>query len=144
MREVMSKNCHIAYSGRCGRSGFTFAEVLAAMLFMAIVVPVTIRGVSLANRMGIMAERKRVASELASLKLNDFIVNDTWREGNQEGDFLDTGDPSLSQYRWTLEITPWTDDVMRLVVVKVFYTVQNVEYSVGLGTLAVAEETTTS
>ena len=140
----MSKNFHIARSERRGRRGFTFPEILAAMLFMAIVIPVTIRGVSLANRMGVMAERKRVAAELASLKLNDFIVNDTWREGNQEGNYADTGDASLSQYRWTLEITPWTDDVMRLIVVKVFYKVQNVEYSVSVGTLAVAEESTQS
>jgi type II secretory pathway pseudopilin PulG len=134
----------MACSERCGGRGFTFAEILAAMLFMAIVIPVTVRGVSLANRMGVMAERKRVATELASLKLNEVFLDDSWREGNKEGNFDDTGDASLSQYRWTLEITPWTDDVMRLIVVKVFYKVQNVEYSVSLGTLAIAEESSQS
>lgn len=134
----------MACSERCGRRGFTFAEILAAMLFMAIVIPVTVRGVSLANRMGVMAERKRVAAELASLKLNEVFLDDSWREGNKEGNYDDTDDAALSQYRWTLEITPWTDDVMRLIVVKVFYKVQNVEYSVNLGTLAVAEESSQS
>jgi len=140
----MSKTFHMACSERCSRRGFTFAEVLAAMLFMAIVIPVTVRGVSLANRMGVMAERKRIAAELASLKMNEVFLDDSWREGNKEGNFDDTGDAALSQYRWTLEITPWTDDVMRLIVVKVFYKVQNVEYSVSLGTLAVAEESSQS
>ena len=140
----MSKTFHMARSERCGRRGFTFPEVLAAMLFMAIVIPVTVRGVSLANRMGVMAERKRVAAELASLKLNEVFLDDSWREGNKEGNYDDTGDAALSQYRWTLEITPWTDDVMRLIVVKVFYKVQNVEYSVSLGTIAVAEESSQS
>ena len=140
----MSKTFHMACSERCGRRGFTFVEILAAMLFMAIVIPVTIRGISLANRMGVVAERKRIAAELASLKLNEVFLDDSWRDGNKEGNFDDTGDISLSQYRWTLEITPWTDDVMRLIVVKVFYKVQNVEYSVSLGTIAVAEESTTS
>lgn len=140
----MSKTFHMACSERCGRRGFTFAEILAAMLFMAIVIPVTIRGVSLANRMGVVAERKRIAAELASLKLNEVFLDDSWRDGSKEGNYDDTGDVSLSQYRWTLEITPWTDDVMRLIVVKVFYKVQNVEYSVSLGTIAVAEESSQS
>jgi len=138
----MIKIFPIAPSEKPGRRAFTFAEILAAMLFMAIIIPVTLRGVALANRMGVVSERKRIAAELASLKLNEFIVNDTWREGNQNGNFADAGDESLSPYRWTLEITPWMDDVMRLVSVKVFYKAQNVEYSVSLGTLAVAEENT--
>lgn len=129
---------------RRNRRAFTFAEILAAMLFMAIVIPVTVRGISFANRMGVMAERKRVAQVLAGKKLNEFILDDSWREGNQSGDFTDSesGDDSLSQYTWTLETTPWTDDDMRLVVVKVFYKVQEVEHSVSIGTLIVEEEST--
>lgn len=129
---------------RRNRRAFTFAEILAAMLFMAIVIPVTVRGISFANRMGVMAERKRAAQVLAGKKLNEFILDESWREGSQSGDFTDSesGNDSLSQYTWTLETTPWTDDDMRLVVVKVFYKVQEVEHSVSIGTLAVEEEST--
>ncbi|HOE63750.1 MAG TPA: type II secretion system protein [Candidatus Sumerlaeota bacterium] len=118
---------------------FTFAEILAAMLFMAIVIPVTVRGISFANRLGVLAERKRTAQVLAEKKLNELILDESWREGNQSGEFADSTEEAdaRSQYTWTLETSPWTDDDMRLVIVNVFYKVQETEHSASVATLAV-------
>ena len=67
--------------------GFTLVETLAAMLFMAIVIPVAVRGVMLANRAGVVAERTRVAAQLADTLLTETVVTESWRYGAQEGDF---------------------------------------------------------
>ena len=64
------------------KRGFTLAETLAAMLFMAIVIPVAVRGVMLANRAGVVAERKRVAAELADRLLVETIVTQQWMDGS--------------------------------------------------------------
>jgi len=120
------------------KRGFTLAETLAAMLFMAIVIPVAVRGVMLANRAGVVAERKRVAAELADRLLVETIVTQQWMDGSQEGDFGD----ELPGYRWVLEDEAWDEDTMREISVRVLFTVQGTEYDVSLSTLVAEDEVT--
>ena len=123
--------------------GFTFVEILAAMLFMAIVIPVTIQGITIANRAGVVAERSRTAAHLADSKLTDIILTGSWRDGDQEGDFGEEWfDDNGPQYRWVLETQAWEEDAMRLVVLKVFYKVQEREYNLQLCTIVEEEEDT--
>jgi hypothetical protein len=115
------------------RSAFTFAEVLAAMAFMAIVVPVAMRGVQVANRAGVVAERKGVATRLAETKLQDLVVTGDWRTGVQQGQF----NGQWKDYRWRSLNELWSQDNMRLISVEVTYVVQNQDYTVLLGTLVI-------
>jgi len=116
--------------------GFTFAEVLAAMVFAAIVIPAAIHGLTIANRAGVAAERTRIAAQLAGNLLNEMIVTDEWRSSKQKGDFgLD-----WPGYRWVLTDEAWPVDAMRIVSITVFYMVQDREYSVCLRSLAEEEE----
>ncbi len=118
-------------------SGFTFAELLAAMLFVAIVVPVVVQGMTLANRSGIIAERKRIAGELADSLLTEWVVTEEWREGQRYGDFGE----SWPDYRWVLMDNEWEEDsAMRVLSVEVFYRAQGKDYSVVLTTLVQEEE----
>jgi len=110
-------------------------EVLAAMVFMAIVIPAAVRALTVANRAGVVADHKRVAAHLADSLLNELSVTGNWRNGNQTGDF-GTGWPG---YRWAVRSDSWEEDAMRVVSVDVFFEVQGMEYSVCLSTLA--EET---
>ena len=123
-------------TGRRGRRGFTLVETLAAMLFMAIVIPVAVRGVMLANRAGVVAERTRVASQLADTLLTETIVAELWRDGSQEGDF----EEEWPGYRWVLDTEAWDEDSMRVVWVEILFDVQDREYSVRLSTLAAEEQ----
>ncbi|MCX8036635.1 MAG: type II secretion system GspH family protein [Candidatus Sumerlaeia bacterium] len=121
--------------------GFTFAELLAAMVFIAIVIPVAVRAVTFANRAALLAERKRIAAELASRVLTEKVVTDEWRSGGErQGTFGD----NYPGYRWVLEDDTWSEDAMREVSVEVFFSVQGFEYSVRLTTLAPEEEQTAS
>lgn len=133
---MMNDRISIPVLTRCDSRGFTFVEILAAMLFMAIVIPVTIQGITIANRAGIVAERKRLAGELANRKLTEILLEDTWRDGDQEGDFEDLGEDQPLSYTWKLSTTAWEEDAMRLITLEVFYKVQEREYSVSLSTLA--------
>lgn len=112
--------------------GFSFAETLAAMLFMAIVVPVMVQGMTVANRVGIAAERQREAVELADRLLTELVLTDEWRDSERDGDFGE----DWPGYRWVLSDDTWEEDAMRVVSVQVFFKVQGRELSVELTTLA--------
>ena len=116
-------------------SGFTLAEVLAALLFMAIVVPVAMQGMHVAALAGTVGERKSEAVRVAQRILDDAIVMTNW-SATVQGDTLREG---IRQFRWTLRNEPWNIDlnqnVIRQLTVEVFFNAQEREYSVRLSTL---------
>ncbi len=113
-------------------AAFTFAEVLAALVFMAIVIPVAIEGMQIANRAGVAAQRKGVAIQLANKQLQEIIGLGTWRNNGQSGNFT----PYWKDYRWRFLNEPWKEDpLMRQLTLTVIYLVQNKEYEVRLSTL---------
>ena len=118
-------------------AGFTLAEVLAALLFMAIVIPVAVQGLRVASRAGTVAERKAVAARLADSKLNELIVTGQWQSSAQKG----TIQQGWQSYSWTLQSEPWSEDgTMRLVTVHVSVPVQGQDYDVHVSTLVDATQ----
>jgi len=105
--------------------------VLAALVVMAIVIPVAIEGMRIANRAGVVAQRKSVAVRLAENQLNDLIVTGNWQYAQRSGTFGE----DWPGYRWKLLNENWGQDVMRLISIEVTYEVQNREYSVLLSTV---------
>ena len=80
------------------RRGFTLAEVLVALLFLAIVLPVAMRGVSLSMAAASNSKHVREATALAEQKLQE-LTTITMPSGNQSGEFQDNPD-----YRWTCQV----------------------------------------
>jgi type II secretion system protein I len=119
---------------RWNRAGFTFAEVLAALVFMAIVIPVAMQGLQLASRAGIVAERKAMAVQLADRLLNETVITDNWRNTGQGGTLTQDG----KTFSWHLYNEAWLDNTMRLLSVEVTYQVQGREYIVRVSTLVKA------
>lgn len=117
--------------------GFTFVELLATMLFMAIVIPAAIQAISISNRAGNVANQKRIAAQLAEGLLNELIVTGNWRTAERQGDFGD----AMPGYRWTLSENSWEKDTMREITLSVFFLVQQEEYAVSLTTLVEDTET---
>jgi type II secretory pathway pseudopilin PulG len=111
---------------------FTLAEVLAALAFLAILIPVVVECLNIASRAGEVAQRKTEASRVAERILNENIVTTNWNQSAQNGTVQD-GD---KQYDWTLSNDPWNQDPIRQVTVEVKYMVQGKDYSVKLSTLA--------
>jgi len=114
-----------------GSCGFTFAEVLAAITFLGIVMPVAVRALTAADRLAVLAERKRVAAELGERKLNEIVIEEVWAFGESEGDFGE----QHPRYRWVLAEEDWQEDGLRLLSVEVFFPSQGREWSVRLSTL---------
>ena len=119
------------FAGNRRRAGFTLAEVLAALVFMAIVIPVAVQGLRVANLSGQVAERKSVAARVAERMLNELIVTQQWKESTQNG----TVQEANHEYRWQLRNEAWAKDTMREVSIDVTYTVQGQDYDVRLTTL---------
>ena len=118
-------------------AGFTLAEVLAALLFMAIVIPVAVQGLHIASRAGSVAERKAVGARLAERKLNELIVTSQWQSSAQKG----TIQEGLRSYSWNLQSEPWVEDgAMRLVSVHVSVPVRGQDYDVAVSTLVDATQ----
>lgn len=120
---------------RNSRHAFTLAEVLAALLFMAIVVPVAIDGLHIASLAGAVAQRKGQAARIAQQVLNESLVTTNWSQSLQTGSTIE----GQREFRWTLRNDPWTQDpnqnMMQQLSVEVEFTTQDRPYSVKLTTL---------
>jgi type II secretory pathway pseudopilin PulG len=114
---------------------FTLAEVLAALLFMAIVIPVAMEGLHIASLAGAVAQRKGEAMRVAQKVLNESLITTNWSQALQSGTTIQ----GQRQFRWTLRSDPWTQDtsqnVLRQLSVEVLFSAQNRDYSVKLTTL---------
>ena len=117
-------------------AAFTLAEVLAALLFMAIVIPAAIEGMHIASLAGTVAERKGEAARVAQRLLTESLVTTNWNQAVQSGTLTE----GRRQFRWTLHNDPWNQDpnqnVIRQLSVEVVFAAQNRDYSVRMSTLA--------
>lgn len=110
--------------------GFTLVEALAAMGFLAIVIPVAVRALQVASLAGQLALRKTEAARVADRVLGEMVATGQWNQSQQgtvrEGD---------REYRWRVQSQAWQDATLKLVTVEVTYLVQNQNFDLRLGTL---------
>ena len=121
-------------------AAFTLAEVLAAMLFLAIVIPAAVEAMHLASLAGEVAARKGAAVRVADRILNESLVTTNWTGGTQSGK---TSEGALD-FDWTLTVQAWPEDsALQVVTAEVKFTAQGKDYSVKLNTLAAQPGVTT-
>lgn len=133
--ESRRTRCHLTRSSKrktqnCG--AFTLAEVLAALLFLAIVIPTAIAALHVASLAGEVAARKGEAARVADRILNECLVTSNWNNGTQSG----TAEEGSDEFRWTLGSKSWPGGAMKLVTADVTFSAQGRDYSVDLNTLA--------
>jgi len=116
-------------------AAFTLAEVLAALVFMAIVIPVALDAMHIASRAGTVAARKGEAARVAQRLLAETLVTTNWNQSVQSGTLTE----GQRQFNWTMHNDPWTQDpsqnVIRQLTVEVKFAAQSQDYSVRLSTL---------
>ena len=123
-----SKNC----------AAFTLAEVLAALLFLAIVIPTAVEALKVASLAGEVATRKAAAARVADRVLNESLVTTNWSSGVQSGTITE----GILDFRWKLTSQSWPGDPaqaaqsIQLLTAEVTYSAQGKDYSVKLSTLA--------
>ena len=113
-------------------SAFTLAEVLAALVFMAIVIPVAVQALRIASLAGQVGERKTAAARLATRVINEILVTGQWKESSPGGTLLD----GPYEYRWHATSETWTENALRLISVQVQFDIQGQPYDITLATLA--------
>lgn len=121
--------------GRDPKAGFTFVEVLAAMLFLSIVVPAILTALTISNRASEMTDRGTTAGLLAENKLNEMLIGNAWQGASNTGGDCGAEFPG---YRWELTQEQWTGDTvaaMTQLKVEVFFKTQGTEHGVALTTL---------
>jgi general secretion pathway protein I len=134
---AVRRPCHVA--------AFTLAEVLAAMLFLAIVIPVAVEALHVSSLAGEVAARKGVAARIADRILNESIVMTNWMGGAQNG----TISEGALDFKWTLAVQNWPSGPgqtltpqsglpvpMQMLTATVDFPAQGRDYSVTLSTLA--------
>ena len=124
-------SCHLSRVPR-HVSAFTLAEVLAAMLFLAIVIPTAVEALHVSSLAGEVAARKGAAARIADRILNESLVMTNWNNGAQNG----TVSEGALDFRWTLSNQPWPQDAMQMLTAQVTFQAQGRDYSVKLSTLA--------
>jgi len=119
---------------RAHNGGFTLAEVLAAMMFMAIVIPVAMQGLRIASLAGEVGQRKIVAARIGNKIMNELKVTGQLQNSTQSGVVTEGGLP----YKWSVRNSAWTEDTtspMTLATLTVTYPAQDKSYNVVLSTL---------
>jgi len=109
-------------------------EVLAALLFMAIVIPVALQGMTLVSRSAILGQRKAVAMRIAERVIDEQLSVLTQGQAipTSGGGSEDDGDTT---YPWTMQTTVWPQDTMTEMTVRVTFTLQGNPYQMSLTTL---------
>lgn len=133
-------SCHVSHV-TCHLSAFTLAEVLAAMLFLAIVIPAAVEALHVASLAGEVAARKGAAARIGDRVLNESIVTTNWNVGSQNG----TVTEGAEEFHWTLNNQNWPVDTtaaMRLLTAEVTFSAQGHDYSIDLSTLVNAQTPT--
>jgi type II secretory pathway pseudopilin PulG len=110
---------------------FTLAEVLAALVFMAIVIPVAVHGLQVASRAGEVAQRKAIAARVGERVLNQIVTTRQFSQSQQRG----TVQEGPFEFQWAVRNQPWERDSMKQLSVQVTFTAQGQDYSVWLSTL---------
>ena len=96
---------------------FTLAEVLAAMLFLAIVIPAAVEALHVSSLAGEVAARKGAAARIADRILNESLVTTNWSSGAQSG----TVTEGALDFHWTLTSQNWPQDAMQLLTAEVTF-----------------------
>jgi type II secretory pathway pseudopilin PulG len=119
-------------NARNTRAAFTLVELLAAMAFMAVLLPVVMHGIAIANRAGQVAQRKAIAARIADRVLAEYVVNSQATRSAQRG----VVEEGPYEFRWNISVEGWRDDNnMRVATAEVTYPVQGQQFSVATSTL---------
>ncbi len=119
-------------SQRSAEAGFTLAEVLAALAFMAIVIPVAVDGLRIASAAGELAVGKAEAARVAERELNEIAVTTTAGGGTAQSGTVQEGGHN---YQWKLHSELWPQDSMQLLTMEVTFTSRDRAYATRLSTL---------
>lgn len=117
-------------------SGFTLMEILAALLLIGLVLPVVMKGVSIAHILASDSTRRYEAINLAELKLDEILLEEEWDNSSASGSF----DDEYNQYQWIMETSGRTVAGLKQIDLSVFWEQRGRQRQITLSTLVYAQE----
>ena len=128
----------LSHTARRRPRGVTLMEVLATLVLVGIILPVAMRGVTIAMHAAANARQQSEATMLAEMKLNELIAARDPDFAGSSGDF----GPDRPEYRWQVR-TAGEDFKTYEVTVAVSWETRGGERSVQLSTLIYPESYST-
>jgi len=113
------------------KAGFTLMEVLAAMTLLALVLPVVMKGISLATILASDSAKKTVAAELAENRLLEALLLEEWKSSSGKGDF----GTEYPGYNWTMTTSQRTEAGLKQIDLAVTWKQRGYEREILLTTL---------
>ena len=111
--------------------GFTFIELLATLLLIALIMPVAMHGIALCTQLAGQSERQIEAAALAKTMLTELVVTQDWKNGDQAGDF----GADWPDYEWFAELVDWEDAAVQQLDVTVTWMSRGIDRAITLSTL---------
>lgn len=94
-------------TSRRGMPGFTLIEVLVTLMFLALVLPALMEGISLSSNAADSARRRTEAADLGQSQLASLVATQQWDNGNLAGDFSSQGHADM---HWQAVVQAWPGD----------------------------------
>jgi prepilin-type N-terminal cleavage/methylation domain-containing protein len=101
--------------------GFTLVEVMAAMLLIALIMPVAMKGVSLAVSLSSQTRNRLAALEVAENTLAMALIEQSWQSGESAG----TERRINTEYSWQIYASDYELENVKLVEVVVEWQQRN-------------------
>ena len=120
--------------------GFTLIEALAALMLMAVVLPVAIQAISTASRLGSTTQRRALAMQLADTRMSEIILTGEWDEGDGVGEFDESYSDGATRYAWVLEVDDWNQPEFKQLTLYVTWETTRGLQLVKLSTVVSAED----
>ncbi|MEY4325336.1 MAG: hypothetical protein RIS24_1507 [Verrucomicrobiota bacterium] len=113
------------------RAGYTLAETLAALLFLAIVIPAVVEALHVAGRAGTVSIRRAVAARIAERMLTEATLYTNLSSTAQSGTQVE----GAVDYQWTVTRENWVQSNLPQLTAEVRFLTQGQESLVRLSTL---------
>lgn len=113
------------------RAGYTLAETLAALLFLAIVIPAVVEALHVAGRAGTVSIRRAVAARIAERMLTEATLYTNLSSTAQSGTQVE----GAVDYQWTVTRENWVQSSLPRLTAEVRFLTQGQELLVRLSTL---------
>lgn len=115
---------------KCG-TGFTLIEILATISMIALIIPVAMKGISIATALASDSKSSMQATNLAENRLAEILLDEEWQSSEKSGKFSD----EYSSYSWQMDTSELAESNLKQVNVKVLWTHRGQERSITLSTL---------
>jgi Tfp pilus assembly protein PilV len=117
-------------------AAFTLIEVMVAVLFVAIILPVAMKAITTSVSVVSAAKNSRQAAMLAEYKMAEILLEQTWTSGAESGDF----GSDYPAFTWASALESRAADGMSDLSVSVYWQQKGYDRSVTITTLVYNEQ----